>query len=663
MAENMMHFVRSAAEVLLLLAAFHGWGCLVHTWAYRAKPTGWAYPSALGIAFLIAVGGLLNSVHLARTPVLLALLAAGLGLTLFFVTRIVITRKQNNQPLLPLPKRLDWNTVGNLAYLALLLLVFSFLVITLLPTSTFNFHDDFHIYLMWPIRMLETGTLGGNPFDHTGLSSLGGQSFMQGLLLSVAPLADINGFDAILCQLLALGLIKELGDRLKVHSVFILLACFLALVINPQYVNVTSLYSATLMLLGLTWATLLLTEPTAPSDKSAVFRGAVPCSLFFAALLALKTTFVFTAPLFWIASLAGSLWLRTEKRPVLLAHIASAGGTIVFLLPWLAVHLDRYILKIHYILNNIHYSLSTSLLTKGDVLSRLFSNKNLLYGNTYLDYLMVAAMLCLTLTAAGWFSRQHKEKRNTSFLVPFLALLISVLFTYPLYYKLTFFSAWLYVRYTSPLLLGAGAIAVLLAGLFWQEGYGRRQKQSKGASVLMAIGSLLLLCQLTIIGLFGETFLERIQVAVSEKTLLSFPLAHDQQYVNYNTYALSEEAQREISTIQSVVPADESILAWIAMPMHLDFRRNKIFATAEYGLSNSLLVMPVEEGTEAMRRFFQKLGIRYIMWQYQGYGMKPPTQYGDLQRKIIEVLSDLVPASRILFNDGEIIVFDIDQGN
>jgi hypothetical protein len=126
---------------------------------------------------------------------------------------------------------------------------------------------------------------------------------------------------------------------------------------------------------------------------------------------------------------------------------------------------------------------------------------------------------------------------------------------------------------------------------------------------------------------------------------------------------LSGEAHKKMASIQDVVPARESILAWVSMSMDLDFRRNEIYPTYEYGISNSLLVMPLAKGADAMRRYFRQRGIRYFMWEYNGYGMKSQARYGGFQRKFIKVLTDFLSGSRILYNDGGIIVFDIGQGS
>jgi len=659
-------------QLLLFTASMYGWGRLIGKWSYRCDLTGWAFPATLGIAVSIAMGGLLNALRLARPSVLIAILIAGLSLTLFFVYASFRDKKPRASKATSLSHPVSaisvgLNVTGKILFYGLVLSVLVFLVSALMPPRSFNYHDDFHIYLMWPVRMLQTGTLGNNPFSHIGLSSLGSQSFMQGMFLTFGTIADLNAFDAILCLILSLGLIKELGDRIGVNIVFINAACLLALFINPHYVNISSLYSASLMLLGLAYATLLLTQCIGSSKSSGTIPAALMCSLFYAALLSLKTTYVFVAPLFWAAGLVGLLFLVREKRQVLRAHVFSGVFSIIFLIPWLCIHLGRYIQKIHYILNNISYpkerSFSTSLINKGDVLSQLLSNEQLLYGNTYRDYLALVVMLFLALLAAGFIAWRTRGRRETSMLIPLLAVPFSVIANYLLYYGATFFAAWLVVRYSCPLLISAAPVAVLLAGWLWAKGYKDRLAKMPGYGVPIILGSLLLIFQIAIAGMFRETFVERVKRADHYGTLLSFPLALDPLYIDYNKYVLSDEAQRRMSGLQNLVPAGDSILAWVSMPMYLDYGRNTIYPTYEYGISNRLLVMPFTAGPEGMRQFFHQLGIRYFIWEYKGFGMKTQTNFGGLQRNFIKSLTDLLPESRVLYNDGGTIVFDIGPGN
>src|SRR5262249_32512327 len=49
----------------------------------------------------------------------------------------------------------------------------------------FNRHDDFHAYIVFPRKMIQTGELGRDPFSvRRMVASLGGQSFLHALVLA-----------------------------------------------------------------------------------------------------------------------------------------------------------------------------------------------------------------------------------------------------------------------------------------------------------------------------------------------------------------------------------------------------------------------------------------------------------------------------------------------
>jgi len=60
-----------------------------------------------------------------------------------------------------------------------------------------------------------------------------------------------------------------------------------------------------------------------------------------------------------------------------------------------------------------------------------------------------------------------------------------------------------------------------------------------------------------------------------------------------------------------------------------------------------------------MRNFFRQYGIRYFIWEYNGFGMKQAAQYGGIQRKFIQTLTDMLTTGKTLYNDGNTVVFDI----
>jgi hypothetical protein len=528
-----------------------------------------------------------------------------------------------------------------------------------MPARTFNLHDDFHIYLMWPLRMLQTGSLGGNPFDHIGVSSLGGQSFMQGMFLSFGEIADINAFDAILCLILLLGLLKELGELIGVSPVFAFAAGLLAIFINPHYANISSLYSASLMLLGLVYTTVLLHKSYESPTSTGPILSAVPCALFYAALLTLKTTFVFVVPFFWGAGFVGALLLANNRKQVLVSYLSCAALTTLLLVPWISLYWDRYLQKFYSILNEMGYSEGaiSSIEMTSNFLSTLLSTNEMFFGNTFRDYLSIIVLLFIASVATGWIVWKNKSRHDSILLVPFLAAFLGAIMTFVLQFN--FGPPRLMVRYACPILIGAAPATSLIAGWLWSQKKNKLQVDSTFKKATLFVGLLLIGLQLGLLGIFRETFVDRVKRAYYHNTLLSFPLAKKDIYKQYNDYVLSEGARKWTLNIQKIVPAGETIFAWASRPLHFDFTRNPIYTINESGLEYNLLVMPLADGVDRMAEYFRQFGIRYIIWDYNNYGMKKPNEMGNLQNNLIEILQGLVLKGKVLLNGEGIIVFDI----
>jgi len=203
-----------------------------------------------------------------------------------------------------------------------------------MPTAAFNFADDMHTYLVRPFRMLATGTVGGNPFDTLGLDSLGAQSFFQSFILLRAPATWINGFDAVFCFGICGFLIVGIAQKLELSWKFIS--------IHPQVVNISSIYSGSVMILGLFIAGWKLVDDFHSDNGSRRWKAAIPLGLFVAALLALKNTFalliVIQLPLF----LAWLLSSRTSRQPAILSTVSALVTIAVALVPWVAITLSTY---------------------------------------------------------------------------------------------------------------------------------------------------------------------------------------------------------------------------------------------------------------------------------------------------------------------------------
>ena len=187
---------------LVALGAFalacYGWGSTAYALFYPGRDPSHAYIVTLGLAVLAFMGGVLNAIHAASTLPVSICAYTGVLLGGFFIVRLGRSIKLRS---VLAPARLpEW------AYAIVIIGSGIFLTVTLLPTSVFNFHDDFLTYLPRVVRMRETGTLGGNPFELLGLNDFDVQAFFQGIMSTWLPIQYAYAFDTIFCFMLGLCL-------------------------------------------------------------------------------------------------------------------------------------------------------------------------------------------------------------------------------------------------------------------------------------------------------------------------------------------------------------------------------------------------------------------------------------------------------------------------
>ena len=164
------------------------------------------------------------------------------------------------------------------------------------------------------------------------------------------------------------------------------------------------------------------------------------------------------------------------------------------------------------------------------------------------------------------------------------------------------------------------------------------------ASIALSVPILLFL------GIFLGPLHSRIEQARNYGSILAFSkIAVHPHFLGYSRFALDGRGAAEVAAIQRLVPAGETIVAWIALPLHLDFRRNRIYDVQPAGLGSPLLVFPFDKGVDGAVDFFRTHGIRYVIWQHRGYGVRS-------QRILIGALSS--PYSTDRKNDLNTFVFN-----
>jgi len=284
----------------------------------------WTVTAGLGLAAVIALGGLLNLLQIAYAPMLWFLIAIGLSLAAVGLKRIHIT-------ITPLRE----NRLELILAVLLIAGVIGFAIFTQLSPSAFNYHDDFQKYFAHPVRMLATGTLSGSPLTPLGSETLGGQAFLQAFVLSIAPIKYINAVDAIFCLFILMGIGAAAGWQRFALLPGAVLAPALIAAVNPQYVNVGGLYSAAALIAT---AVMLVAH-----DKEAMPPAAACLGLVYAALTTIKATFAFFILLHLPLAAAVVWWSTNNMRFSAIWAVKVGAYTCLALLPWVGLYISDYV--------------------------------------------------------------------------------------------------------------------------------------------------------------------------------------------------------------------------------------------------------------------------------------------------------------------------------
>jgi hypothetical protein len=104
-----------------------------------------------------------------------------------------------------------------------------------------------------PVRMLETGTVFGSPLSAMGMQTLGAQAFLDGFAVAFFPIQYINGVDAVFGLFLCLILASQITQ----HRLMTMVCMLSVIYINPQHVNISTLYCGSALIMAIACETVL----------------------------------------------------------------------------------------------------------------------------------------------------------------------------------------------------------------------------------------------------------------------------------------------------------------------------------------------------------------------------------------------------------------------
>jgi hypothetical protein len=591
--------VASAFGLIAVFAlVLYGWG-----WAtrrlVRAELRSWPATAASGMAVVVFIGGLLNLARLAYPWALALVGIAGAALG----ARAIASGA-----------RPRFSLVSLIPALAVL----GFVVLTQLPPSAYNFHDDYQKYFVHPVRMLETGTVYGSPLNDIGLDTIGGQAFLDGFVVAFFPIRYINGIDAAFALFLCVLLAGQF-TRSRRELIPLTIVCALSVVfINPQYVNISALYAGSLLMMA------VIEE----EGSSAAITG-----LLYAALLALKSTFA----LFVVLHFAATPFVRGVKWSG-----RTALACALFFAPWLLLHAPHYLSILH-----PSGSIADAGVREQETFN-LFSTRALDYGSTPANYtgLMLAIGLCGLMIV---WSRRKVDMTAASCFAMVTAYFIMIYVSGPR--NAGYAQA---VRYFTPFAIAAAPAAFGSAGLAFLEA-------PKLGVQWLRVSLPLLVASVPVLA-FAASLRDRGKQALDSGSVLAFSwLAPAPDYLEYNRQVLYGGMRQRVAIAQALIPRGEAAVVWINAPFYLDFARNPI-AEVEPGAG---LIAPWSGLPKTMP------GARYFIWEYGGYATVDPDNYRedmaegpDLMRRVAaarlnmtQQLEARMQGSQKLYDDGAIAVF------
>ena len=606
------------------IVALGGWGWIAKRMA-GAPETPLFVTVVLGMATLLCLGGILNLTRLAFRPAFDLLLVSGLVAAGAAGTAWLRER---------LPWRFEWRWAQTIASIAIVAVGW-FVARYLTPVSAFNVHDDFERYFSYPVRMLATGTVAGNRLGYMGADTLGGQAFLQGFVVRYLPIDFIGSLDTGFGLLLCLGL-AAYAPPLRRSAVLIVAAQLSLVAIDPQIVNVSSLFTTSALVMA---ASFLGRHAFTPEKE---FAPLALLGLVYAGLIALRmTNVVFVAAHFTTLALVNVLTGRRNEvwlRP----WAAIAGWTAFLLLPWIATHIDLY-------WSALGATISTPSSTIAVEPLNLFSTAIPFYGVPQIYFTLVALG---ALVLAGWwlFALKKTWLPASPAMLAGLATAGAAALSYFLLVAVLaplIFGREASTRYCCPILIGAIPATILMLGGAESRSLARHQWV---AAVLFGVG---------IFALFLPSLQRRVRQIMSHGSPLAFvQSAGTVSFFAYNQDVLHGQLPATIQAIQALVPPREPIIVWIMAPFWLNFGRNPIYNTDPYGLG-----MPWAKPPAA----------HYYLWQYRGYAMRGRERYRELLTAagagdriaaaraldFLDALENRAKNSEILFNDGAFVLMRI----
>jgi hypothetical protein len=165
---------------------------------------------------------------------------------------------------------------------------------------------------------------------------------------------------------------------------------------------------------------------------------------------------------------------------------------------------------------------------------------------------------------------------------------------------------------------------------------------------------LYIAANLVVFAVFIQPARDRLTQMVADRTWISFP--YTEQYVAYNNQVMDDSTRENVRRLQEKVPEGAPLLAWLSVPFYLDYSQNPIAVVDTHGAKN--LSRQFGRNEDKLREYLRAQGVRYVLWQRKGYGMRDPRRWSDGAPFYVS-LHKLAKSSTITYADSAVVLFDL----
>jgi hypothetical protein len=665
-----MGFVIGLAWGGALLGCFTGFGVAVHRLLVRDDDDGWAVKSAWGLSLVVVIGGVLNLAGAVSRASVGVLVAVGVALWLWDVAaRRAAVADRLRQWLTTCrrdraggPQSQKFAIGGPVAWLWSA--VFALAAVQLVGSAwsdLFNDVDDYQGYLVFPARMLQTGSMGADPFSERRIvSGLGGQSFLDAMVLTAGHFENLYIIDPGLGVVIAIGVLAGCLRRRGAPAVVAPCLGLVLLLLPAPRINTTAILIPIALFLA-----LFEVLDAGRLDGQRRWANVVVLATVATALGTLKSSLLPAMGVMFIVSY-GVYLVRTKEKARAVTELAVLGLLgLAFALPWMLAMKRSSGTLLYPLLGRGYHATAWGQVQPPTQVVADRVPQIVFITVTWSSYLAVAVLTGL----AVFRGRKYLGPRAPAVALGVAAMVGGVVTSLAVGGEGHF-------RYGFPFY--TAAMLALLATLLAPRSAGSTAESANpaqdtppspapGTPVAPPAPGIVIACVFVVAFVIGNTW--------NNCVLYYWDFLHNVKLAAQGG-TLTTPAQRDhLRAAQAAVPAGEPLIARVDRPFLLDFARNRVFVPDHPGSASPPPGMPLYQGPDALAQFLLDQHVRYAMYGYgneAGFTKKqwgfliepgnPKVLMGLVGKPLFDYQDNMAALGRTrrrVYDDGQVFVLDL----